>query len=56
LIFIKPTSNDFEIISQKVVLPQWRARGFIAVGITFMLVVGIINFIFWRKFKERLAK
>ena len=57
LISIKPTSNDFEIISQKVVLPQWRARGFVAIGVAFLLLVGgIVGFVFWRKSKKKLAK
>lgn len=36
---IKPV-GDFEIISQKIIFPQWRARGFIAIGIMLLLLVG----------------
>src|SRR3954471_12813826 len=47
---IKPVSEDFEIINQKVIFPQWRKGGFIAIGITLLLSVGgVVGFIFWRK-------
>src|SRR3954451_8511130 len=49
---IKPMSDDFEIINQKVVFPQWRKGGFIAIGITLLLLIGgAVGFYFWRKRK-----
>lgn len=52
---IKPASDDFEIISQKVIFPQWRARGFIVMGITILLLL-IGGIIFWRKRKSSMGK